>query len=217
MRKETAERRVFLPDFVQQLLSLGAEFSLEAGYGSSLGYSLSDYRQSSAVIRECSRSEAFQQDVVLVLRAPERAEFDLLRPGGLLFSMLHYATRPWRVQRLQELGVNAISLDSIVNDEGLRMVENMRAVAWNGLEIGFAVLEKQLPGLKHADGHPIQVLILGAGMVGRLAVEAAIKLGSIERARRMPEVAVVAQVVGRTRHESGRPDAPIVRVNRYSG
>ena len=198
MGKEKGERRVFLPDFVQQMMALGAHIYLEEGYGSSLGYNFAEYRQSSAMLHTCSRAEAFQKDVVLVLRAPERSEFDLLRRGSVLFSMLHYGTRPWRVNQLNELGVNAISMDSIVNDDGLRMVENMAAVAWNGLETAFDVLEKQLPGLRHADGHPLHILILGAGMVGKLAVEAATKFGSIERAETLPDVPVVAQVVGRS-------------------
>jgi alanine dehydrogenase len=85
------------------------------------------------------------------------------------------------VQRLKELGINSISLDSIVNDNNMRLVENMKAVAWNGLETAFDVLEKHWPNLKREDGSPLQVLILGTGMVGKHAVDAATKLGNIER------------------------------------
>jgi alanine dehydrogenase len=68
-----------------------------------------------------------------------------------------------------------------VNDSGIRLVENMKAVAWNGLEAAFDALEKCWPGLNRPDGEPIQVLILGTGMVGKHAVDAATKLGNIER------------------------------------
>ena len=57
----------------------------------------------------------------------------------------------------------------------------MKAVAWNGLEAAFDWLEKKWPDLARPDGEPIQVLILGTGMVGKHAVEAATKLGNIER------------------------------------
>jgi alanine dehydrogenase len=86
-----------------------------------------------------------------------------------------------RIQRLKELGVNAISLDSIVDDKNMRLVENMKAVAWNGIDVAFGQLEKLWPDLSKPDGSPIQVLILGTGMVGKHAVDAATKLGNIER------------------------------------
>ncbi|NJC95145.1 MAG: hypothetical protein FIB03_02220, partial [Anaerolineae bacterium] len=75
----------------------------------------------------------------------------------------------------------AISLDSIANDNNLRMVENMKAVAWNGLEAAFDRLEKEWTGLVRPDKQPINVLILGTGMVGKHAIEAATKLGNVER------------------------------------
>ncbi len=129
----------------------------------------------------CSREQAFQQDVVLVLRSPLREEFSLLKRGSCLISMLHYPTRPLRVQILKDLGIKAISLDSIVNAQNIRLVENMKAVAWNGLEAAFDVLEKRWPGLVRPDKEPIQVLIFGTGMVGKHAVDAATKLGNVER------------------------------------
>ncbi|MDP2778021.1 MAG: hypothetical protein Q8O48_10300, partial [Anaerolineales bacterium] len=99
----------------------------------------------------------------------------------ILISMLHYPTRPKRIERLKELGLNSISLDSIANDNNLRMVENMTAVAWNGLEAAFDWLEKDWPGLVRPDKKPINVLILGTGMIGKHAIEAATKLGNVER------------------------------------
>ncbi|HEC23348.1 MAG TPA: alanine dehydrogenase [Chloroflexi bacterium] len=181
MKKERGEKRVFLPDFIQFLTRLGATVYLEEGYGSTLGYSFDDYRQGNEAVRQCSREEAFRQDLVLVLRSPEQEAFELLRPGSCLISMLHFPTRRRRVERLQRLGVDAISLDSIVDDQNLRLVENMKAVAWNGLEVAFDVLEKRWPDLRREDGYPIETLILGTGMVGKHAVDAATKLGNVER------------------------------------
>jgi len=85
------------------------------------------------------------------------------------------------VELLNELGARSISLDSIVNDKKIRLVEDMKAVAWNGLEVAFDILEKRWPNLDRGDGNPIQVLIIGTGMVGKHAVDAATKLGNVER------------------------------------
>jgi alanine dehydrogenase len=129
----------------------------------------------------CSRDEAFQKDVAIILRSPKPDEFALVKPGSTLISMLHYPTRLNRLTRLQERGIKSISLDSIVNDSGIRLVENMKAVAWNGLEAAFDWLENQWPGLETPDGKPIRVLILGTGMIGKHAIEAATKLGNVKR------------------------------------
>jgi alanine dehydrogenase len=119
--------------------------------------------------------------VVLILRSPNPDEFNLLRRGGTLISMLHFPTRPIRVARLNKLGIKAISLDSITNDDNIRLVENMKAVAWNGLEAAFDWLEKRWPGLVRPDKRPIRTLVMGTGMVGKHAVDAATKLGNVER------------------------------------
>jgi alanine dehydrogenase len=181
MMKETGEKRVFLPEFIQFLTHRGALVYIEEGYGSRSGYSFDDYRQGNERVRRCSREEAFQKDAIIVLRSPTLEEFSSLKPGSCLISMLHFPTRPKRVEALKRLGVNAISLDSIENDNNLRMVENMRAVAWNGLEASFDVLEKRWPDIHLPGGNPARVLILGTGMVGKHAVDAASKLGNVER------------------------------------
>lgn len=181
MMKEPGEKRVFLPPFIQFLANRGATIFLEEGYGSRSGYTFDDYRSDNPAVQACSREDAFQKDIVMVLRSPKPDEFPMLRRGACLISMLHYPTRPKRVQTLKELGVNAISLDSIVNGRNIRLVEDMKAVAWNGLETAFGELEKACPGLDKGDGAPIRVLIFGTGMVGKHAVDGATKLGNIER------------------------------------
>ena len=109
-----------------------------------------------------------------------------MRKGTILFSMLHFPTRPKRVAKLQKLGIRAISMDSVANDNDIRLVENMQAVAWNGMEAAFDVLEKTFPRLMREA--PFQVLILGSGMVGKHAVDAATKLGCPVRCKDKPNI-----------------------------
>ncbi len=180
MEEEAGERRVFLPDFVQRIADLGVRVMIEEGYGSRSGFNIEDYRQGNALIGSGSRQDAFDQDVVLILRAPD-ADFERMKPGTILIAMLHYPTHPNRIPVFQNLGLKTISLDSIVNDYDVRLVENMKAVAWNGLEVAFGLLEDRWPNLTHSDGEPLQVLLLGTGMVGKHAVDAAVHLGNIER------------------------------------
>jgi alanine dehydrogenase len=200
MRNEAGEKRVFLPEFAQHLVTLGAAVFIEEGYGARSGFSFEDYKRANPDIHMCTREEAFQQDVALILRSPKPDEFPLVKRGTTLISMLHYPTRPLRVKTLKDLGIKAISLDSIANDNNIRLVENMKSVAWNGLEAAYDCLEKLWPGLVRPDKKPIKVLILGTGMVGKHAVDAATKLGNIERNSdhiAMQGPGAIAQSVGR--------------------
>jgi alanine dehydrogenase len=207
MMKEAGELRVFLPEFIQYLSKFGASIYIEEGYGSRSGFSFADYQQANPAVYMCDREEAFQQDAVVILRSPTMQEFDLIKKGAILISMLHYPTRPKRVRALQEHEIKAISLDSIENDNNIRLVENMKAVAWNGLETAFDTLEKYHPEMLFKRAEPVRVLILGTGMVGKHAVDAATKMGSIERNKEHMAAGgagVIAVTVGR--NISGNPE-----------
>jgi len=158
-----------------------------------------DYRQVAPSVYFASRQEVYQQDIVLILRCPDKNDLSMLRPGACLVSMLHYPTRPQRVEFLRSLGIEAISLDSIKDDSGRRMVENLRAVAWNGIEAAFKVLRNTYPdpgfGSKHRS--PIQVTLMGTGAVGSQVVSAATRYGNENLRAKMvaagiPGVKVVA-------------------------
>jgi alanine dehydrogenase len=180
MHKEPGERRDFLPPLVRMLAELGCDVLVETGIGSGMGYDDEDYASGSSRIRVADEPTCYAQDVVVVLRAPI-GRFEWLRRGATLVSMLHFPTRPARVRHLEDLGLRAISLDTIRDDEGRRLVVNSRAVAWNGLEAAFETLERTWPRLTSRERGPVRVSVMGAGEIGKHAVEAATKYGNAER------------------------------------
>ncbi len=187
MHKEPGERRDFLPDFVAALTRRGAQVFLESGYGTGMDLRPDDYRQTSASVQFVSRRATYEQDWVLVLRAPSEQELDWMRPGALLISMLHYPTRPGRVADLRRRKLEAVSLDSIKDDSRRRLVENLQAVAWNGVREAFVVLRRIYPppGFDNPGRGPIQVTLLGAGAVGGYVVRAAATYGEPDLRRRL--------------------------------
>ena len=118
----------------------------------------------------------------MVLRCPTEKELRQMKHGATLISMLHYPTRPQRVDLLRSLGVEGISLDSLKDDNGRRLVENLKSVAWNGVEVGFQVLRRTYPspGMEGKDRNPIHATILGVGAVGVHAVQAASRYGDMQ-------------------------------------
>lgn len=189
MRAEVEERRDYLPKYIARLDKLGAQVVLEHGYGQGMGFGPQDYHKRAPQVRFVSHEEAYKQDYVFVLRCPAEEDLQRLRPGACLISMLHYPTRPARTQYLRSLGLQAISLDSLKDDSGRRLIENLRAVAWNGLEAAFRMLRTTYPspGFESPHRKPIQVTLMGSGGVGVHAVQAAIRYGDTTLWREMIE------------------------------
>jgi len=182
MHLEAGERRAFLPQFVTSLRKLRLSVVLEHGYGGTMGFAESEYRTTGKNgVRFSSEEEAYAQDIVLVLRYPAAEKLDMMRPGACLISMIHYPTRPDRVADLRRRELEAISLDSVIDDSGRRVVENLRAVAWNGVETAFNVLKETYPapGLEGPERSPIRVMLVGAGALGSHVVQAAIRYGDL--------------------------------------
>ncbi len=178
MHKEAGERRDFLPRLVGFLDRVGADgIVLEDGYGEGVGVQADEYLEASPRARFGPYEECFEQDLVVALRCPSEEAIRWMRPGSLLVTMVHYPTRPERVRLLRETGVRAVSLDSVADDEGSRLVENRRAVGWNGVRAAFQELRGLHRGFDHPGRRPLRVTCLGAGGVGGYAVHAATRYG----------------------------------------
>ncbi len=192
MHAEPGEKRAFLPEFVGWLMRKHFQVFLEHGYGSGMGFSEADYLEQAPAARFVSWEQTYLQPYVLVLRYPGDQPVSWMHRNACLISMLHYPTRPERVQYLRALGLQAISLDSIKDDTGRRLVENLWAVAWNGAEVAFKVLREIYPppGFENPQRPPIQVMLLGAGAVGMHAVQSAIHYGNAVYRKRLAAAGV---------------------------
>ena len=189
MHVEYGERRDFLPKLVADLEKRGALVHLEYGYGAGLGLTEGDYLKVAPGVRFVSYQEVLKQQYVLVLRCPANEDLKLMEPGSCLISMLHYPTRPQRVELLRSLEIEAVSLDSLRDDSGRRMIENLQSVAWNGLEAGFQVLGRTYPppGMENPKRAPIHATVLGVGAVGVHAVQAASRYGDVKLWKKLAE------------------------------
>jgi alanine dehydrogenase len=193
MHKEAGERRDFLPRLVGFLDRMdAAEIVVEEGYGSGMDIAIQSYLDASSRCRVGSYEECLAQDVVVVVRYPGAEIVRGLRPGTCLVSMLHFPTRPERVQMLEELGIRGVSLDGVTDDLGRRLVENVEAVGWNGVREAFKEIQKIHPRFAHPSRRPLRVTCLGAGAVGAHAIRAATRYGD----PRLREEMVAARVPG---------------------
>jgi len=193
---EAGEMRAFLPDFVSKISRFFSKVILEFDYGKKMGYISQDYTKLPNIFFR-SAEEVYAQDFVLVLRFPPQEYLELIPPGHCLISMCHLPTRPSRRTFLHDHGIEAVSLDSIIDDNGQRLVENLRSVAWNGCEVAFQVLNENLPppGLNTSQRKPLNITILGSGGVGTQAVQAAIRYGNPERWQTFAQLNIPGNIV----------------------
>jgi alanine dehydrogenase len=180
MYNERGERRAFLPDLIGTLASMDVDVAIERGLGVAMGYPDEAYTSLSPRVKVVDEETAYQQAIVVVLRAPE-GRYELMRPGTILLSMLHFNTRPERVTLLESLGIEAIALDMITGDDGRRLVQNLRDVARNGLACAFDALERRWPPLMSPSRPAVSVTVLGAGGVGKHAIDWAARAGDETR------------------------------------
>ncbi|MCB2314095.1 alanine dehydrogenase [Clostridium tagluense] len=178
MHKEINERRDFLPSFFDMIKMDRVHIFLEEGYGSALGYTKEDYLKNNKRIQFVSNRECYEKDIVVVLRSPEFEQIEYMKRGSTLLSMLHYATRATRVEKLKEKGIFAVSMDSIRNDFFERMVVNYEGTSENGINVAFTELAKNYENICIEERKPIIVSIMGMGRVGLTAARMAGKYGN---------------------------------------
>ncbi len=173
MRFEEEEKRDFRPGFFEKLLDLENRIILDYGYGEKLGISSKEYTDLNPKIKFCSRNDVLKSDVLISVRTPIESELTRMKKGATIFSMLHYVTHQKRNQLLQESDIYMYAMDSVVDDFGLRMIQDFEGTVRSALVNGFRLLDKS------AINNHCKILIIGPGELGKLAVSFSIKLSPV--------------------------------------
>lgn len=193
------DRRDFIPDLFRFMDRYeGVEFYLEDGYGERLGYTAEDYLKASSKVHFVSFEEAYKQDITMILKDPELENLEMLKDGSTFFTMLHYSTRPAVVELIKRKGLKTFSMDSIVDDAGLRMFVDYFGTAYCGCREGIKVLKQSYPEFYSTDRGPIRALVMGAGGVGQGAVKSLEVLSDEEFLDKENMSGILTQVATRT-------------------
>lgn len=162
--------RDFVPELFKFMDRYDCEFFLEEGYGGRLGYTEADYRAASPKVHFVTRKEAFDKDIVMILKNPDPEDLEMLRDGCVYFSMLHYATRPKVCEVLGRKSIKALAMDHVVDDKGLRMFVDYFGTAFNACKAGVDALKETYPDFYSEKRGPIKALVMGVGGVGQNAI-----------------------------------------------
>ncbi len=173
-----------IPGACNELIRSGHRIFIESGAGRNSGYPDDEYASLGVEILPDARSVFAQADMIIKVKEPVGPELDLLRPEHILFSFLHLAAGPELLQRLLQIGLTAISFETIQDNGGLPILAPMSDIAGrlavhHGVNLlfhsqgGRGLLLGGIPGSER--GH---VVVLGAGNAGSNAVQVAAQMGA---------------------------------------
>jgi alanine dehydrogenase len=183
---KTEENRVAItPEGTEIVTQHGHRVIIECGAGIGSGFEDTDYIAHGATI-ETRPLDIFEQaDMILGVKEPLPAEFEMLREGQIYFSYLHLAASKLTTQRFIECNAIAIAYETIQKADGsLPLLIPMSEIAGQmAVQEGAKYLEMAqggdgvlLGGVPGVD--PGIVVILGGGMVGINAAKRACGLGA---------------------------------------
>jgi alanine dehydrogenase len=170
--KEQEYRVALLPSGAYQLVKLGHEVLVERGAGSGAGYPDAEYEQAGAKLVD-SHAAAFERaELVVKVKEPLASEFNLLRPGQILFTYLHLAANKSLTEALMKSGVTALAYETLEVNRRLPLLEPMSEIAGRmSILVGGYFLAKHFGGSGVLLGGvpgvlPGKVVVLGGGAAG---------------------------------------------------
>ncbi|HIK39319.1 alanine dehydrogenase [Thermoleptolyngbya oregonensis NK1-22] len=172
------------PSSVRTLVEAGHTVFVETQAGIGAGFADQDYVQVGAQVVP-SAKDAWSREMVVKVKEPLPAEYDLMQKDQLLFTYLHLAAARELTEQLMRVGLTAIAYETVeLPNHSLPLLTPMSIIAGRlSVQFGARFLERQqggrgvllggVPGVK-----PGRVVILGGGVVGTEAAKMAVGLGA---------------------------------------
>ncbi len=185
--KETADgelRCAVVPQNAKRLCALGAKLVVESGLGEASGFADEEYADAGAEVCADRSKILSESDVIMRLRKPDADEIKNLKSGSTHISYLDPYNERELVGKLQEAGINAVSMEMIPRTT---RAQKMDALSSQANLAGYVMvilaarqLKKILPMMMTPAGTiaPARVFVIGAGVAGLQAIATAKRLGA---------------------------------------
>ncbi|MEI7474006.1 MAG: alanine dehydrogenase [bacterium] len=183
--KSNEHRVAITPAGVEAFKKFGHTVYIETKAGIGSSFTDEDYIEAGAEILNTAKEVFAKSDMIMKVKEPLPAEYDLFKDGQLLFTYLHLAPEPNLTKALLAKNVVGIAYETVqLRDGSLPLLTPMSEVAGRmSVQIGAMLLEKHYGGMGVLLGGvpgtaPGKVVIIGGGIVGRNAAKMAIGLGA---------------------------------------
>jgi alanine dehydrogenase len=180
------ETRVSMtPSLCRRCVSLGAKVLVQKSAGVSAGFTDAEYRAAGATMVSDAKSVWKAADLILKVKEPLAAEYDLLQEGQALFTYLHLAAGPALAKVLLKKKILGISYETVEGVDGaFPLLKPMSQIAGRlAIQVGAYFLQSQHGGSGVLLGGipgtlPGHVVVVGAGNSGAHAVQMAAGMGA---------------------------------------
>ncbi len=173
------------PSNVRALSMQGHTILVQRDAGKRIGFTDEMYRIAGAKLTEAAEEIFASADMIVKVKEPQAEECALLREDQILFTYLHLAPDPLQTKALLASGAICIAYETVTSGNGtLPLLAPMSEVAGRmSIQAAAHHLEKSHggPGILMAGVPgvaPAKVVILGAGVVGRNALQIAVGIGA---------------------------------------
>ena len=183
--KNNENRVGMTPAGVSTLVAHGHEVSVQHTAGEGSGFSDEAYVEAGARILPDIESVYRECDMIVKVKEPIEPEYQLVRPGQLLFTYFHFACEKELTEAMLQSGAVCLAYETVQLPNGsLPLLQPMsevagRMAALNGAYYlqktkgGKGKLISGVPGVS-----PTRVLVLGGGVVGEAAALMAAGMGA---------------------------------------
>ncbi len=182
---KTKEYRVgIVPSGVKLLVQSGHEVYVEKEAGEKSGFFDDDYQQAGAMILQGAKEIFDTCEMILKVKEPQPQEYDLFKPGQILFTYLHLAPLRELTEILQKKEVTAIAYETVQEGKRVPLLEPMSQIAGRVAPmVGSYFLSVHNHGMGLLIGGasgvlPARVLIIGSGTVAKNAAKVASGMGA---------------------------------------
>lgn len=180
------ETRVSMtPNLCRRCVALGGRVLVQKAAGDTAGFNDAEYRAAGATIVSDAAKVWRSADLILKVKEPLPAEYELMREGQVLFTYLHLAAGPDLTRQLLKKRILGIAYETVEGVDGsFPLLKPMSQIAGRlSIQIGAYFLQSQHRGSGVLLGGipgtmPGHVVVVGAGNSGAHAVQMAAGMGA---------------------------------------
>lgn len=174
------------PAMVYAFKKAGHSVFIQKGAGLGSGFTDEEYVENGARILDTAKEVFDASEMIIKVKEPLPAEYDLFHEGQILFTYLHLAPDPEQTEALLQKKVIGIAYETVQLENGaLPLLSCMSEIAGRmAVQVGAHLLETPVSGgrgilLSGVSGvEKGHVVIIGGGTVGTSAVKIAIGMGA---------------------------------------
>ena len=146
--KNNEYRVAMVPSGVRALVENGHQVLVQQSAGEGAGIQDTEYAVAGAKISSLAETIFQKAEMIVKVKEPLPQEYQLLRPGQLLFTYLHLAPAPELTKALLEQGVIGVAYETVQLDNGsLPLLTPMSEIAGKlSVQVAARYLEKENGG-----------------------------------------------------------------------